>query len=195
MRTAGHYPKLIANRPKLGNQFADVQARQAQVDDNAPALVGLCRCNGLGCIADIEEPDPLLVGRPLSTRQEHQIVTQQQDIHSSDRAWSAAAIADLNRFFHGQDQNLAIADGPLGTRAAKVQQTIHRAVDKIVVHGDLEFHLAKQIGGIFVAAIGFRLASLAREAHRIANSQAGHADPFEGLLHQIEFGRLDNRDN
>lgn len=195
MRAAGHDPKLIANSPKLGNQFADVESRQAQVDDNSPVFLGLCCCNGLGCVDDIVERDPLLVGRPLCTRQEHQITTQQHHIHGSDCAWSAAVIADLNRFFHRQDEYLAIADGPLGTRAAELQQAIHGPIHEIVVYGDLKLHLAEQIGGVFVATIGFRLPPLTRKARGIANGEAGDADPFEGLLHEVKFSRLDDRDN
>jgi Ser/Thr protein kinase RdoA (MazF antagonist) len=101
----------------------------------------------------------------------------------------------LNRFFHGQDEDFAVADRALAAGSAKLQQALHRAIDKVVVHGDLEFHLAEQIGGVFVAAVSFGLAALPRKAHGVANGKAGHANPFECLLHQVELGGLDNSDN
>jgi Ser/Thr protein kinase RdoA (MazF antagonist) len=101
----------------------------------------------------------------------------------------------LDRFIHRQDKDFAVADRALAAGSAKLQQALDRAIDKVVVNGDLEFHFAEQIGGVFVAAIGFGLAPLPRKSHGIANGEAGHPDPFERLLHQIELGGLDDSDD
>jgi Ser/Thr protein kinase RdoA (MazF antagonist) len=101
----------------------------------------------------------------------------------------------LNRLFHRQDEYLSIADGAFAACSAELKQAIYCTVDKVVVHGDFKFYLPQQIGGVFVAAVGFGLAPLPREAHGVANGETGDSDPFERLLHQIELGGLDDSDD
>jgi Ser/Thr protein kinase RdoA (MazF antagonist) len=112
-----------------------------------------------------------------------------------DRTRPAGTVAHLNRFFHRQDEYLSIADRAFAAGAAKLKQAIHRALDEIVVHGDFQLHLAQQIGGVFVAAVGFGLTPLSRKAHGVANGETAHPDPFERLLHQFELGGLDDSDD
>jgi hypothetical protein len=101
----------------------------------------------------------------------------------------------LDGFLHRQDKNFAIADCAFRTRAAKLQEAFDGAVDKVVVHRDFQFHFAEEIGSVLVAAVRFRLAPLARKAHRVTNGETGDANPFESLLHKVKFGRLNNRDD
>jgi Ser/Thr protein kinase RdoA (MazF antagonist) len=112
-----------------------------------------------------------------------------------DRTRPADTVAHLNRFFHRQDEDLSIADRAFAAGAAKLKQAINRAVNEVVVYSDLEFHLPQQIGGIFVAAVGFGLTPLPSKAHGVANGETGHPDPFKRLLHQIELGGLDDSDD
>jgi hypothetical protein len=112
-----------------------------------------------------------------------------------NRPRPAAAIADLDRPFHRHHENFAVTDVALVARAADLFQAIDGPLDEVVIDGNLEGYFAQQARLVFGAAVGFVLAALAGEAHRVAYSQPRHADPPQRFLHGLDFGRLNDGDD
>ncbi len=101
----------------------------------------------------------------------------------------------MDGFVHGKHEDFTVADCALIARAAQLLEATDRAFHEIVIDGDFQFDFSQEIRGIFVAAIGFGLATLAGETGRIANGQARDTNPSQRLLHELEFGGLDDCDD
>ena len=111
------------------------------------------------------------------------------------RSRSAGAVVDLNRLVGGKDEDLAVADGSLGTGAGRADDRLDRAVQKIVVDDDLQNHLPQQRGRVFVAAEHLGPAPLTPKPLGVADRQPRDFDPFQRLADGAEFRRLDDGDH
>src|SRR5690606_14538953 len=92
------------------------------------------------------------------------------------------AIADLDRPLHRHDEHLAVADVALDTASRVLFQAGDRLVDEVVVHGDLELHLAEQVSLVLMPAIGLDVPALPRVPHRVEHRHPRNADVHECLL-------------
>src|SRR5262245_26805131 len=82
----------------------------------------------------------------------------------SNRPRPAVPVADLDRLLHRHNEDLAVADVAFVAGAGDLLEALDGFLDEVVVHRDLEGHLAEQVGLVLGAAVGFILAALAGEA-------------------------------
>jgi hypothetical protein len=80
-------------------------------------------------------------------------------------------------------------------RPAAADDRLDRRLDELVVHRDLELHLADEVHGNLVAPVGLRMAPLAAEALHVEHREAKDLDLGERLLHALELAGLDDRDD
>ncbi len=113
----------------------------------------------------------------------------------SHRAGTAKRVVDLDRLQRGYDEDLAVADGPLGAGPRHVHDRFQGTVEEIVVDDDFQRDLAEQCCRILVAAIEATLPSLAAEALGIANRHPRDLDLGQRLLDGLELCRLDDGDD
>src|SRR5207244_1778923 len=85
----------------------------------------------------------------------------------SDGFRPAFAGANAEAVLQRQDEDLAIADAPLGSSAARLHDGVDRRLDEILVHGDLQLHLPPQVDRQLVAAVDLRVPLLSAEALHI----------------------------
>jgi hypothetical protein len=76
-------------------------------------------------------------------------------------------------------------------RAGNFFQAFDRAIDEVVVHGNLERDLSQQVRLVLVSAVGFELTPLPRVTHGVADGHPRYIEPRKCLLHGVELGRLD----
>lgn len=112
-----------------------------------------------------------------------------------NRFFATLARADADAVVHRQHKDLAIADLPLVAAAAALDDRVDRGFDEVIVDGDLQLHLAKQIDFVFVTPIELGLALLSAEALAIEHGQAKDFDFGERGLHGLELAGLNNGDD
>src|SRR5690606_8115628 len=108
----------------------------------------------------------------------------------SDRFFGALAGADANRFVHGHDENLAVADAA-GLRA--LLDRVDDLMDHLVRDDDLELHLRHEIHPVRRASLDLLLAAAPSTALHLRHGHALDADLRKGILHFVQLERLDDR--
>ena len=81
------------------------------------------------------------------------------------------------------------------TCAGHIDDGVDGGLQKVVVDGDLQCHLAEHVGGIGQASKDSRTILSLGELLGIADGEPGDADPRQGFLHGAKTGRLNHRDN
>src|SRR3546814_21142596 len=89
-----------------------------------------------------------------------------------------------------RSEDLAVADAA-GT--GSLHDRLDRTLDHAVLHHHLDLHLRQEVHDIFRAAVEFRVALLPPEALGLGDRQALDPDFVQGVLHVVEFERLDAR--
>ena len=109
-----------------------------------------------------------------------------------DRLGTAFTRADPDALVHRKHEDLAVTDLTPFARAAAIDDRGDRGFDKVIVDRDLELHLAEQVYGYFMAAIGLGMAALAAKALNIEHREAEDLNLRERLFDTLEFVGLDD---
>jgi len=113
---------------------------------------------------------------------------------SSNRLFAPDRFTDSDGVGHRQHKDLAVADLPVRPGPGNLTDRVDRAIEEVLVHGDFQHQLAKEVRFVLDAALHFRAATLAGIALRVANGHPLNTDASQGGLHRLEFRRLDDRD-
>src|SRR5690606_36822260 len=92
-------------------------------------------------------------------------------------------------------KNLAIADLAAVAGAAASDDRVVRPFNEGVVHGDLQFNLAKQVHRDLTAAVDLSLPYLPAECFDVHDRQADDFDFREGGFHVFQLAGLDYCDD
>jgi hypothetical protein len=115
--------------------------------------------------------------------------------NSLDRFFATLAGADADAVVHRQDKDLAVADLALVAAAAPFDDRVDRGFDEVIVHGDLQLHLAEQIHFVLVTAIELGLPLLPTKALAIEDGEAKDLDFGEGSFYFLELAGLNDGDD
>src|SRR6056297_2185499 len=113
-------------------------------------------------------------------------------VDSLERLLVGLAGADPDRLCELVDENLAVTD-LAGT--GRVDDGLDDALQRVVGHRQLEFHLGQEIHHVFGASIEFSVTLLAPETLDLGHSNALHADLRKRLADVVQLERLDDRRN
>src|SRR5690606_11417806 len=94
-----------------------------------------------------------------------------------------------------QDKDLAVSDLALLPRAAPLDDGIDRRLDEVLIHGDLQLHLAQQVDRKLPTSVRLRLTSLPAKPLTIDHRQPEHLDFRQRLLDRFQPAWLDDGDD
>jgi hypothetical protein len=97
--------------------------------------------------------------------------------------------ADADGVIDGTDEDLAIANAP---GASRLLDCLQGPFELGIFDNNLDFYLGQEVHNIFGAAIKFSVAFLPPESFGLNHSNALDANFMQGVLHFIEFERLDD---
>ena len=112
-----------------------------------------------------------------------------------NRFAAAFAGADADAVFQGEDEDLAVADFAGRAGAAALDDGVDRRFEELLVDGDHQLHLAQEVDGELVAAVGLGLPALAAEPLHVHHGQAEDLDVGQGLLDGLQTMGLDDGDD
>ena len=126
-----------------------------------------------------------LAGRP------HVLRHRPEASSASDRVGPAFTGPDPDAFLERDDEDLAVADLPLGTGPASRDDGVDRHIDEIVVDRDLELDLPEQVHLEFRAPVHLRESELPAEALNLGDGETIDLDRGERPLDRLELVGLD----